>query len=422
MQPVSALPCLVALQSGNRKPGAYCRSKEAPERLRQAGTRHHPRLCTPSRSEDLTQSDRVISGTACGDPASLDEVTMKPGGENMAGKGKTAGPLKKKAGLPRRTDQPREPTDGPPLWATVAVFVLGAIGFVFLASFVTSIPCPTKIQIFFFQIVASLSAAGLAWAIPGFLRVVMHIPRAGQIRAGGAIAIFIIVFLITPSQIDGGRTCDPMFNMTVRFLAPTANVASGSVKVFLGSDQRQMEIGPNGEIEVKGIDRSLIGKTLRLRLDSSKFHLRDSPSSIAEYKLTGDNLLEVYVEPTITNEVIPDAGLAPAVVPQRQGEQASRPELISYAPDTPPEFTKLVSAAAKAEQLGQDALPCPVQFRIAWTSSTLTVYGRCICKGILGTEQSVAVASTQRGVIPVNIGSIVLHGVKNFDWKNQGCR
>jgi hypothetical protein len=271
------------------------------------------------------------------------------------------------------------------------------------------------VQTFFFQIVVSLSAAAMAWAIPGLLQVALNIPRVGSIKAGGAVAIFVIAFLITPSQVDGGRTCDPTFNMTIRFLTPVTTMTSGKAKVFLGNDQRQLDI------EVKGIDRALVGKSLRLQLDSTAFKLRDSAGNTAEYKLTGESLLEVYVDQNMAPEKLPDAGPAPGVVTQRSTERESRPRQLSYAPDTPPEFTKMVSAILKAEQIDGETLPCPVQLRVAWSGSTLTVYGRCICKEIMGTEQSVAVVPAQHGIIPTSIGPRVIRGVKEFDWKNQGC-
>lgn len=341
----------------------------------------------------------------------------------MADKGKSRTPPGKKGGTRGGAGSLRESTEGHPLWATVTAVVLGAVGFTYVASVVTGNPCPTKVQTFVIQIIVSLSAAALAWTIPvpGFLRVVLKISRAGTIRAGGAIAIFVIVFLITPSQVEGGRSCDPTFNMTIRFLTPATTMTSGKAKVFLGNDQRQLDIGPNGEVEVKGIDRALIGKSLRLQLDSAAFELRDSAGNIAEYKLTGDSLLEVHVKQIVAPEKIPDAGAAPGVVTQRGTERESRPRLLSYAPDTPPAFTKMVSAILKAEQLDREALPCPVRLRVVWSGSTLTVYGRCICREIMGAEQSLAIVPAQHGIIPASIGPMVVRGLRDSDWRSQGC-
>ena len=58
-------------------------------------------------------------------------------------------------------------------------------------------PTPTKFQYTVFRIVLALAAAGIAAVIPGFLQVEV----STMVRAGGAIAVFVIVFFFSPAQL-----------------------------------------------------------------------------------------------------------------------------------------------------------------------------------------------------------------------------
>lgn len=58
-------------------------------------------------------------------------------------------------------------------------------------------PNPPPFQYTVFRVVLALSAAGVASLLPGFVRV--EIP--GSIRAGGAVAVFVIVYFLNPVQV-----------------------------------------------------------------------------------------------------------------------------------------------------------------------------------------------------------------------------
>jgi hypothetical protein len=68
-------------------------------------------------------------------------------------------------------------------------------------------PCPTPSQYETFKIVLALAAAGVAAFVPGFLQVQV----SGLVRAGGAIAVFVLIFMRTPAQIvaQNDQACAP---------------------------------------------------------------------------------------------------------------------------------------------------------------------------------------------------------------------
>ena len=78
-----------------------------------------------------------------------------------------------------------------------AAFVFGVSFLLIIIILVLFIPTPTASQISVFQTVLALAAAGIATCIPGFLEVEVK----AYIRAGGAIAVFVIVYFFSPAYI-----------------------------------------------------------------------------------------------------------------------------------------------------------------------------------------------------------------------------
>lgn len=73
------------------------------------------------------------------------------------------------------------------------VIVLMVVAFVF--------PRPTSFQYNVFRIILSLAAAGVAAMIPGFINVELNKSSEFIIRAGGALAVFVIVYFFNPANL-----------------------------------------------------------------------------------------------------------------------------------------------------------------------------------------------------------------------------
>lgn len=56
-------------------------------------------------------------------------------------------------------------------------------------------------QFFILRMLAAVSAAGVAAMIPGFIDVDMGKGTKVAIRAGGALAVFVVVFLVNPPAL-----------------------------------------------------------------------------------------------------------------------------------------------------------------------------------------------------------------------------
>ena len=63
------------------------------------------------------------------------------------------------------------------------------------------IPHPTTFQIFVFRIVLALAAAAFGATIPGFLKLQLPLPAKGLLHAGGAIVLFVLIFMVNPPEL-----------------------------------------------------------------------------------------------------------------------------------------------------------------------------------------------------------------------------
>jgi hypothetical protein len=79
----------------------------------------------------------------------------------------------------------------------VAAYLFGVAFVVALIVIAIVFPKPSAFQFFVFRVVLALAAAGVAAMIPGFLSVQL----GAVVRAGGAIAVFVIVYFLNPARL-----------------------------------------------------------------------------------------------------------------------------------------------------------------------------------------------------------------------------
>ncbi len=82
-------------------------------------------------------------------------------------------------------------------WQQIIAFTFGIIFLSLVVAIALAIPNPTKFQYVIFKSLLSLSAAGIAAMIPGFLQVTV----SNAVRAGGALAVFVVVYFYNPADI-----------------------------------------------------------------------------------------------------------------------------------------------------------------------------------------------------------------------------
>lgn len=99
------------------------------------------------------------------------------------------------------------------------IIVACALGVAFIVTLLVlaiKFPHPTPFQYNVFRIVLSLAAAGEAAVVPGFLNVSINT----SIRAGGALAVFIVVFFFNPAKLVATTGAPPIPDGDVTFSVP----------------------------------------------------------------------------------------------------------------------------------------------------------------------------------------------------------
>jgi len=89
----------------------------------------------------------------------------------------------------------------PGTWEKIAAFAFGVVFLLLMIVIAIFIKNPTHFQYKFFQVALALAAAGVGAVIPGLIQVEVNQKYMPLIRAGGAIALFILVYMVDPPGI-----------------------------------------------------------------------------------------------------------------------------------------------------------------------------------------------------------------------------
>ncbi|EIS6849509.1 hypothetical protein L0S88_004916, partial [Escherichia coli] len=79
----------------------------------------------------------------------------------------------------------------------IAAFSFGILLVILFIIIAIFIPNPTNFQYTFFRIILSAAVAGVVSFIPGFIEVKI----SNWVRAGGALAVFVIVYYVAPAAL-----------------------------------------------------------------------------------------------------------------------------------------------------------------------------------------------------------------------------
>lgn len=82
-------------------------------------------------------------------------------------------------------------------WEKLTAFAFGVVFIAVLLSIAFLVPNPTVTQWFICRVVLALAAAGIGAIIPGLIVVSV----SNTVRAGGAIALFVLVYWFNPPKL-----------------------------------------------------------------------------------------------------------------------------------------------------------------------------------------------------------------------------
>jgi hypothetical protein len=139
-----------------------------------------------------------------------------------------------------------------------------------IAVFAYFVPLPSSWQQGVFLTILALAAAGIAAIIPGFIEV----QYKGLLRAGGAIAVFCIVYFFKPQL----SVADQSFSLTVLVHGPNSKQElilenKGRLVIDFGDDRRKVLIGEYGRTVFAGIPGKLRNQKVSIGLDAPGFEI-----------------------------------------------------------------------------------------------------------------------------------------------------
>lgn len=95
----------------------------------------------------------------------------------------------------------------------VLAFVFGVTFLATLLVLAVAVPNPTSAQFNIFRTVMALAGGGVAATIPGFLNLRVGGGQRFLIQAGGALAVFVLLYLFPPAglvaEVHSGGNCSP---------------------------------------------------------------------------------------------------------------------------------------------------------------------------------------------------------------------
>ena len=89
-------------------------------------------------------------------------------------------------------------------WEKIAGFIFGVVFLATVLVLTVVIPNPTPFQYVFFKTVLAIAASGIGGILAGFLHVEGSFQKL-SLRAGGALALFVIVFFFSPAPPNSGK-------------------------------------------------------------------------------------------------------------------------------------------------------------------------------------------------------------------------
>ena len=145
------------------------------------------------------------------------------------------------------------------------------LAFFFGLSFVSALlvlaiwfPQPTPFQYTVFRITLALAAAGIAGIIPGMIRLTVNPGTALLIHAGGALAVFVMVYLFAPARLQMEQPAPPVSSNAVEEISslpttkerekPVESITVPPVKSDADAVEKNLPDAAQEKIKIEYID------------------------------------------------------------------------------------------------------------------------------------------------------------------------
>lgn len=169
----------------------------------------------------------------------------------------------------------------------IVAFSFGVVFVVTLLLLAMFFPKPTPFQYNVFRIVLSIATAGVAAMIPGFINLSLSPSAQLAIRAGGALAVFVIVYFFNPAQLAIEPPVDPD-NVSVSTTIQEYHIIRGTTAEPLLLDA---VVGPKADI---GQLQKQVWEAVLPQIDPDKRHV-DLKVAVDGNQLRVSHYIEVWL-------------------------------------------------------------------------------------------------------------------------------
>lgn len=158
------------------------------------------------------------------------------------------------------------------------------------------VPCPSSAQFFVFRLILALGAAGIGSILPGFLHI-----ESGAAKAGGALGLFVLVYLLNPATRIGDERCKRMEALPLTVFVSGKNGQStqslrqqGYVVLDANGERKKELIDDKGQASFKNLH---VGDPIRhLNVEFSEPFQSTHPDSVYILDASGQIYLEVALQ------------------------------------------------------------------------------------------------------------------------------
>lgn len=218
-------------------------------------------------------------------------------------------------------------------------------------------PNPTPFQYTVFRITLALAAAGVAGVIPGMIRLKIQPGTALLIHAGGALAVFVIVYLLAPAPIGSEL--------------PIENAKKEVKTALAGRKEKQIVLIDNnqsGNIQINnyGLTKEQFKAMLKKQLEKLEEKKQNVDAvrgvffeqQINELQKQLDNVQESYGSQLERLEIADEAVDYQNIVFSSTDNQIEKDSLVygNVIPRQKPKNTKLKTRVVEVQQKTRDVL------------------------------------------------------------------
>jgi hypothetical protein len=209
------------------------------------------------------------------------------------------------------------------------------------------IDCPTQSQSKIFNVILALSAASYGASIPGIL----NINYRGTVTAGGALAIFVIVFSWKPAELKDLKSCDDTFQYIIYLQDSKGNSMPSTnteLSAYLDNEAKPWVFLESGEAQLRNVPIKYINKHVDIGLKSTNWVFSNG-SQRTRIKLSADTTKFILVR--LKDSCTKIMGSIPVTSQNFQSIQIRLvgSDNVTSTPDTNGHFTLLIPEGLQNE-------------------------------------------------------------------------